>query len=113
MFANLSSLYTWNLKQLFVYVEVEFTDPVTKLESRMTVADWILNKTEDRSEIKNTFVIDVKDKPLEYSVRDVHNGLKGNTLRISLNIEYMPLVGLFSKTRLYETTYTLPTKYTN
>ena len=113
MFANLSSLYTWNLKQLFVYVEVEFTDPVTNLSSRMTVADWILNQIEDREKIANTFVIEVKDKPLEYSVRDVHKGLKGNTIKISLNVEYMPHVGIFSKTRLYETTYTLPNKYTN
>lgn len=57
MFANLSSLYTWNLKQLFVYIEVEFTDPKTNLSSRMTVADWILNQIEDREKIPNTFVI--------------------------------------------------------
>lgn len=79
----------------------------------MIVADWILNQIEDRGKIVDTFVIDVKDKPLEYSVRDVHKGLKGNTIKISLNVEYMPHVGVFSKTRLYENNYTLPTKYTN
>jgi hypothetical protein len=42
-------------------------------------------------------VIEVKDKSLEYSIRDVHNGLKGNTVKISLNVEYMPHVGIFSK----------------
>ncbi len=63
----------------------------------MIVSDWILNKTEDREKISKTFVIDVNDKPLEYTVRDVHNGLKGNTIKISLNVEYMPLVGIFSK----------------
>jgi len=113
MLANLSSLYTWNLKQLFAYIEVEFTDPSTNLNSRMIVSDWILNQIEDRSQIEKTFVIDVKDKSLEYSIRDVHNGLKGNTIKISLNVEYMPHVGIFSKTRLFETNYTLPNKYTN
>ena len=63
----------------------------------MIVSDWILNKIEDRDEINKTFVIDVKDKPLEYSVRDVHKNLRGNTLNISLNVEYMPHVGVFSK----------------
>ena len=42
-------------------------------------------------------MIEVKDKSLEYSIRDVHNGLKGNTVKISLNVEYMPHVGIFSK----------------
>ncbi len=63
----------------------------------MIVSDWILNKIENRDAIKKTFVIDVNDKPLEYSVRDVHNGLKGATIKISLNVEYMPHVGIFSK----------------
>jgi hypothetical protein len=90
---DLSSLYTWNLKQLFVYIEVEFSDPSTnvnlfliQLNSRMIVSDWILNQIEDRSQIGKTFVIDGKDKSLEYSIRDVHNGLKGNTIKISLNV---------------------------
>ena len=103
-YPDLSSLYTWNLKQLFVYIEVEFSDPVshvinpiTKLNSRMIVSDWILNQIEDRSLVPKTFVIDVQDKSLEYSIRDVHNGLKGNTIKISLNVEYMPHVGVFSK----------------
>lgn len=51
----------------------------------MIVADWILNQIEDRERIGETFVIDVKDKPLEYTVRDVHKGLKGNTIKVSLN----------------------------
>lgn len=52
----------------------------------MIASDWILNKIEDRSAIKDTFVIDVKNKPLEYSVRDVHHGLKGQNITISLNV---------------------------
>ena len=71
--------------------------PINQLNSRMIVSDWILNQIEDRSQISKTFVIDVKDKSLEYSIRDVHNGLKGNTVKISLNVEYMPHVGIFSK----------------
>lgn len=51
----------------------------------MIVSDWILNQIEDRDTIPTAFVIDVKDKSLEYSIRDVHNGLKNNTIKISLN----------------------------
>lgn len=28
---DLTSLYTWNLKQLFLYIEVEWTDPQTNV----------------------------------------------------------------------------------
>lgn len=30
-------------------------------------------------------------------MRDVHHGLKGNKLKVSLNVEYMPFVGFFFK----------------
>jgi hypothetical protein len=34
---------------------------------------------------------------MEYLLRDVHFGLRGNTVNISLNLEYMPYVGYFFK----------------
>lgn len=42
-------------------------------------------------------MLNVKDGRLDYLIRDVHNGLRGNTLTISLNVEYMPVVGGFFK----------------
>ena len=31
----------------------------------------------------------------------MHNGLKGNKLKVSLNVEYMPFVGIFSKVPIH------------
>jgi len=47
---------------------------------------------------------------MEYLVRDVHFGLRGNTVKISLSIEYMPIVGYFFKVRiqLFSQSYSRP-----
>lgn len=34
---------------------------------------------------------------MDYLVRDVYKGFKGNTIKITLNVEYMPIVGFFFK----------------
>ena len=62
--------------------------------------DWILETPDDREKVAERYKIKVENKQLEYTVRDVHNGLRGNELKVSLNIEYMPYVGIFSKVKL-------------
>lgn len=93
---DLSSLYTWNLKQLFVYIEVTWVNE-DGLSNRMIASDWILESPADRSKIGEKFYIDISNKQIEYNVRDVHRKLRGKTVNITLNAEYMPTVGFFFK----------------
>lgn len=95
---DLSSLYTWNLKQLFVYIEVGWVDE-QGLSSRMVASDWIIESPGDRGLVGEKFVIDTgaAGKQIEYNVRDVHRRLRGKTVNVTLNAEYMPTVGFFFK----------------
>lgn len=68
-----------------------------QLNSRTIATDWILELPEDRSTLQKAWTLDVTEGRMDYLVRDVHHGLKGNTIKISLNIEYMPIVGPFFK----------------
>lgn len=52
---------------------------------------------EDKSKLQEAWTINSNDTRLEYLIRDAHHGLRGNTIKISLNIEYMPIVGPFFK----------------
>jgi len=68
--------------------------------------------------LKEKWTIVANDARMDYLVRDVYKGFRGNTIKISLNVEYMPIVGFFfkvfsiiMKTRLYETTYQMPLEY--
>jgi hypothetical protein len=70
--------------------------------------------------LKEKWTIVANDARMDYLVRDVYKGFRGNTIKISLNVEYMPIVGFFfkvfsiiMKTRLYETTYQMPLEYIN
>ena len=63
----------------------------------MIVSDWIIESPEDRHLIASRFNIEVKNKLIEYTVRDVHHKLKGKSVNVTLNAEYMPTVGFFFK----------------
>jgi hypothetical protein len=41
MYVDLSSLYTWNLKQLYVYIEVTWVNE-DGISNRMIASDWII-----------------------------------------------------------------------
>jgi hypothetical protein len=47
--------------------------------------------------LKEKWTIVVNDARMDYLVRDVYKGFKGNTIKITLNVEYMPIVGFFFK----------------
>lgn len=70
-----------------------------QLTSRSIASDWILEIPADKSQLAEKWVIKVSDSRMDYLVRDIYFGLKNNTLKISLNVEYMPIVGYFFKVR--------------
>lgn len=67
----------------------------------MIASDWIIESPNDRTLVKDKFHIENKNKQIQYNVRDVHRKLRGKTVNITLNAEYMPTVGFFFKVVLY------------
>jgi hypothetical protein len=66
-----------------------------KLRSRMIASDWILEIPEDKSKLKEAWTLNLTDARIEYLVRDVNHKLRGQNVTVSLNAEYMPIVGKF------------------
>lgn len=60
---DLSSLYTWNLKQLFVYIEVTWLNE-DGLSNRMIASDWILESPANRTQVGEKFYIDINNKQI-------------------------------------------------
>lgn len=96
MYVDLSSLYTWNLKQLYVYIEVTWVNE-DGISNRMIASDWIIQSPADRTKIGEKYYIQSNNKQIQYNVRDVHRKLRGKTVNVTLNAQYMPTVGFFSK----------------
>lgn len=67
----------------------------TQLKSRTIASDWILETPADKSRLKELWSISANETRMDYLVRDVHHGLRGNNVTISLNVEYMPIAGIF------------------
>ena len=70
---------------------------IIQLTSRTIASDWILQIPAERQKLKEKWAIVANDARMDYLVRDIYKGFKGNTIRITLNVEYMPIVGFFFK----------------
>lgn len=68
-----------------------------KFTSRSIVTDWILELPENKDDLKKEWTITVVNERFDYLVRDVYHSFRGNTLKFSVNAEYMPIVGFFFK----------------
>lgn len=89
--ANLTSLFNWNLKQLFIYLLAEYETPSNKL-NQVVLWDKIIMRGEDA-------VLNLRKMHTHYYFFDDGHGLKGNqnitlTLRWNLvpNAGYLGLV---------------------
>lgn len=65
----------------------------------MIASDLILEVPEDKAALKKAWTLNYTDARIEYLVRDVNHNLRGTAVRVSLNVEYMPIVGPFFKVR--------------
>ncbi|KAL1129597.1 hypothetical protein AAG570_012542 [Ranatra chinensis] len=85
--ANLTHLFNWNVKQLFLYLTAEYSTP-NNILSQVVIWDKIILRGENA-------VLDFKSMNTKYYFWDDGNGLKGNqnvTLTLSWNI--IPNAGL-------------------
>ncbi|CAG9836162.1 unnamed protein product [Diabrotica balteata] len=84
---NLTGLFNWNVKQLFLYLTAEYRTPSNEL-NQVVLWDKIILRGENA-------VLDFKSMNTKYYFWDDGNGLKGNqniTLTLSYNI--IPNAGL-------------------
>ncbi|QWU88169.1 hypothetical protein CA3LBN_002434 [Candidozyma haemuli] len=100
--ADLTSLFNWNTKQVFVYLTAEYEGKTDKASNKVTYWDKIITSPEDA-------VLHLKNQRSKYSVWDVERSFRGRdaTLRLEWNIQ--PWVGplLYGSTTT-ESTFTFP-----
>lgn len=100
--ADLTSLFNWNTKQVFVYLTAEYEGKTDKASNKVTYWDKIITSPEDA-------VLHLKNQRSKYSVWDVERSFRGRdaTLRLEWNIQ--PWVGplLYGSTTT-ELTFTFP-----
>lgn len=97
--ADLTPLFNWNTKQVFVYLTAEYPGKTDDAANKITYWDKIIQSPQEAK-------IALKDARAKYSVWDVEKSFRGRnaTLRLEWNIQ--PWVGplLFGQTET-ETTF--------
>ncbi|KAF9904598.1 hypothetical protein BX616_001245 [Lobosporangium transversale] len=86
--ADLSSLFHWNTKQLFVYVVAEYSTP-THLKNEIVLWDTIIKR-------KSAAVIRKKGIKNKYSLIDVNKKWTNVNANVSLHWNIVPYVGFMT-----------------
>lgn len=83
---DLSSLFNWNTKQIFVYLTAEYENSKNTTFNELTFWDKIITDPKDS-------VLNLKNVKSKYNVWDVHENLSGKNLSFKLNWNIQPWVG--------------------
>ncbi|GAB5034928.1 signal peptidase complex subunit partial [Nannochloropsis oceanica] len=102
--ADLTPAFDWNIKQLFVFLVVEYESKKNVL-SQVVVWDRIVESKEDA-------ILDLEAEFLDYPLRDPAVELRNKNITLRLVWDHMPLTGtLFMRSGLTNSTI-LPDQYT-
>ncbi|KAF3991047.1 hypothetical protein FT663_02917 [Candidozyma haemuli var. vulneris] len=100
--ADLTPLFNWNTKQVFVYLTAEYEGKTASASNKVTYWDKIITSREEAE-------VHLKNQRAKYSVWDVERSFRGRnaTLRLEWNIQ--PWVGplLYGSTTT-ESTFVFP-----
>lgn len=95
--ADLTSLFNWNVKMLFVYITAEYeTEP--NVLNQVVVWDHIVQARE-QAHLRYESVMN------KYSLTDQGYGLKGNNVTLVLNWDMIPVTGLMRIGHSFDQTY--------
>lgn len=83
---DLSSLFNWNTKQVFVFLTAEYNSTNGNTISEVTFWDKIIDKREDAK-------IVIENAKSKYAVWDVSEKLSGKDLKFKLHWNIQPWVG--------------------
>ncbi|CAI5940178.1 unnamed protein product [Closterium sp. NIES-65] len=101
--ANLTSVFTWNTKQLFVFVTADFSTPKHPL-NQVSLWDAIVERKEDAA-------LQFTREISEYSLMDQGNSLRGLPFNLTVYWNVMPIVGGLSMDRISFSGFTMPPNY--
>ncbi|XP_014256437.1 signal peptidase complex subunit 3 [Cimex lectularius] len=104
--ANLTNLFNWNVKQLFLYLTAEYSTPNNVL-NQIILWDKIILRGDNA-------VLDFKNMNTKYYFWDDGNGLRGNqNVSLSLSWNIIPNAGLLPSIVAHgQHTFHFPTEYT-
>ena len=100
--ADLSSLFTWNTKQVFVFVAAEYKTPQNAL-NQVSLWDGIIPSKEHAK-----FLIHTTNK---YRFIDQGSNLKGKDFNLTMHWHIMPKTGKMFADKIVMTGYRLPEQY--
>ncbi|XP_059652510.1 signal peptidase complex subunit 3B-like [Cornus florida] len=100
--ANLQSLFTWNTKQVFVFLAAEYETPKNAL-NQVSLWDGIIPSKEHAKFWIHT--------PNKYRFTDQGSNLRGKDFNLTLHWHVMPKTGKMFSDKIVMTGYELPTKY--
>ncbi|KAL1833441.1 hypothetical protein ACET3Z_003092 [Daucus carota] len=100
--ANLRSLFTWNTKQVFVFLAAEYETPKNSL-NQVSLWDYIILEKEDAY-----FRIRSTNK---YRFIDQGSNLRGKDFNLTLHWHVMPKTGKMFADKIVMTGYRLPEVY--
>ncbi|XP_046979077.1 signal peptidase complex subunit 3 [Vanessa cardui] len=103
---DLSNLFNWNVKQLFLYLTAEYVTPNNEL-NQVVLWDKIILRGENA-------VLDFKNMNTKYYFWDDGNGLKGhNNVTLTLSWNIIPNAGLLPNIQaLGQHSFKFPVEYT-
>jgi signal peptidase complex subunit 3 len=84
--ADLTNLFNWNVKQVFVFITVEFKTK-SSATNQVTIWDSIIPD-------KSRAVLKYNDAMVKYPLFDQKDQLRGEPVRLVLNWDIMPTTGL-------------------
>eukprot|EP00941_MAST-03F_sp_MAST-3F-sp1_P001841 g1841.t1 len=101
--ADLSSVFNWNVKQIFAYVLAEYETESNSLNEVVLWDKIIPSKEEAVIKLKRHFV--------KYPLIDMHDELRGTEVTLKLLWDPMPITGILSMGKKGEHKFVLPSKY--
>jgi len=103
---DLSNLFNWNVKQLFLYLTAEYKSPNNEL-NQVVLWDKIILRGENA-------VLDFKNMNTKYYFWDDGNGLRGNNnVSLTLSWNIIPNAGLLPNIPAFGShTFKFPSEYT-
>jgi len=110
--ADLDSVFTWNTKQLFVFVAAEYSTPETAF-NQVSLWDTIIERKEDtkiQEEVIAKLVRRMKrDGPFTYPFQG--KDLQGREFNLTMYWNVMPISGVFLTNKVVVPGFQLPQHY--
>lgn len=101
---DLSSVFNWNVKQLFVYVVAEYESERT-VKNQVVIWDKIVQTKADAAALQ------FHDEGVEYFLADQFDQLRGANVTLRLEWDIMPVCGRLFVHSAGRSSFVLPSKY--